>query len=138
MHQPGDSQPRPGGVNGSGRMVDPDCTADERTYALMMHLSVLGHLLIPPFAIIAPIVMWQSKKTQSPFIDDHGREAVNFQISLLLYTLIFTVIGFVTCGLGWAVGALVYVLGLVGMILAATAANRGEFFRYPMTIRMLS
>ena len=127
-----------GGVGPNGRFVYPDSTPDERTFALLMHLSVLGQWVIPPFAIIAPIVMWQMKKDESPFIDEHGREVVNFQISLLLYAAVFFVLGFVTCGVAFGLVALVYVLGLVGMILGAIASNRGESFRYPMTLRFLN
>lgn len=126
-------------VNEQGRAFDPDATSDERTYALMMHLSLLGHIVLSGFAIIAPIIMWNMKKDESPFLDDHGREALNFQISLIIYTILIVPLGILTCGLGFIVfPILLYVLGLIGMIKAATAANRGEFYRYPMNIRFIN
>lgn len=126
-------------VNEQGRAYDPDATDDERTYALIMHLSLLAHLVLTFFALLIPIIMWQVKKGESPFLDDHGREAVNFQISMIFWSIIFTVIsiplGFITCGIGFAVALVPYVIGLVGMIQACTASNRSEFYRYPMTFR---
>lgn len=128
-------------INQRGRAYDPDATSDERTYALFMHLSLLGHLAAPVFIIAVPIIMWITKRNESPFLDDHGREAVNFQISLLIYSVLFAVlaipVGFLTCGVGFSLAAFPYILGIIGMIQAATAANRGEFYRYPMTLRFV-
>jgi len=126
-------------INPRGRAFDPDATDDERTYALLIHLSLLAHAVAMLFAFAIPVIMWQIKKDESPFLDDHGREAVNFQISLLIWTIIFTGIsvplGFITCGIGWGASVIPAVIGLIGMIQAAIAANRGEFYRYPMTFR---
>jgi uncharacterized protein len=124
-------------INERGRAFDPDVTSDERTYALMMHLSLLAHIVLTGFAIIVPIIMWNMKKDESPFLDDHGREAVNFQISLIIYSIIWIPIGILTCGIGFILVLLPYILGIVGMIQAAAAANRGEFYRYPMTFRFI-
>lgn len=126
-------------VNEQGRAFDPDATSDERTFALLMHLSLLGHIVLSGLAIIAPIIMWNIKKNDSPFLDDHGREALNFQITLIIYTILIVPAGILTCGLGFIVFPIgLYVLALIGMIKAATAANRGEFYRYPMTIRFIN
>lgn len=124
-------------VNARGRAYDPDATDDERTYALFMHLTLMGHVVLSLLAIIAPIIMWQIKKDQSPFLDDHGREAVNFQISLVILSILLIPIGILTCSAGFFLYIPLYVLALIGMIQAAQAANRGEFYRYPMTFRLV-
>jgi uncharacterized protein len=132
-------------VNEQGRAFDPDATTDERTYALCIHLTLLGHLILTVFVIIVPIVMWLSKKEDSPFIDDHGREVINFQITLIIYSILFAIIfaiiaiplGLLTFSVGLALAFFPYILGLVGMVQASMAANRGEFYRYPMNIRFL-
>lgn len=132
-------------VNERGRAYDPDTTDDERTYALMLHLSLLAHVVLTFIAILIPIIMWQVKKNDSPFLDDHGREAVNFQISLIIWSIalpiIAALVGVITCGVGLILlipaALLPYIVGVVGMIQAAQAANRGEFFRYPMTFRFV-
>lgn len=133
-------------VNERGRAVAAHVTDDEKTWSLIMHLTLLGHLVVPYFAIIAPIVMWMNKKNESQYIDDHGREAINFQISVLIYSIVLPIvaglIGVITCGVGMLLlipaAFLPYILGLIGMVMAAMAAGRGEFFRYPMTIRFLT
>jgi len=124
-------------VNERGRAYDPDATDDERTYALFMHLTLLGHVVLSLLAIIAPVIMWQIKKEQSPFLDDHGREAVNFQLSLIILSILLIPIGILTCSAGFFLYIPLYILALVGMIQASIAANRGEFYRYPMTFRFV-
>lgn len=121
----------------SPRAVDPDATPDHRTYAGFIHLASLANLALPLAGVIAPLIMWLVKRDQSPFIDDHGKEAVNFQITLLLYSLAVTVAGFITCGLGFFLGFLPLALWILGLIQATMAANRGEFYRYPMTLRLI-
>jgi len=123
-------------VKGKGRFVDAQAQEWERTYAMFTHLALLTfHIIVP----LAPtIVLWLIKRDKSPFIDDHGREAINFQITLLIYGLATLAIGFVTCGVGFVLWVPVYMLGIAGMILAAVAANKGQYYRYPMTIRFLS
>ena len=133
-------------VNDRGRCFDPSVSDDHRTYALLTHLTLLAHSVIPYISIAIAIAMWQIKKKDSPFVDDHGREAVNFQLSLILYSFalpaIAAIIGVLTLGVGFLLMlpaiALPFVLGLVGMVMGVIAANRGEYFRYPMTIRFIS
>lgn len=118
----------------NGRVVDAHAEEWERTYALFTHLSLLTvHILIP---VIPALVMWLIKRDRSPFIDDHGREAVNFQISLTLYAIVGSLLIF-ACGIGILVVLATYILGIVGMIMAAVAASRGEYFRYPACIRFI-
>ena len=118
------------------RFVDQGATPDERTYALFNHLTlVLFHLGVP---LAAAIIMWIAKRKQSPFLDDHGREAVNFQISLLIYAIALVPLGLLTCTIGWLLYLPLYALAIYGCIMASIAANRGEYYRYPATIRLLS
>ena len=127
------------------RLREPEVTDDQRSLALITHLTLLGHIVVPVAAIVAPIVIWQVQRKASPFMDDHGREAVNFQISMMIYSVILPVIagviGALTCGVGLVLlipaVLLPYVLGCIGMILASMAANRGEYYRYPMNIRLI-
>jgi uncharacterized Tic20 family protein len=113
--------------------VDDQAQEWERTYAMCLHLSLLTvHVVMP---VIPALVMWLIKRDRSPFVDDHGREAINFQLSLVIYFVASIVLFF--CGIGVVIAMAVYVLGIVGMILGAVAAQRGEYFRYPATIRFL-
>lgn len=134
-----DSGVREPPVNERGRAFDPDTTADERSYAMFMHLTLLLNLtgVGGPISFIAVLIMWLIKKDESPFLDDHGREAVNFQISLFVWGVIFFIAIFFTCGASALLILAIPVLGAVGMVLAAISANKGEFYRYPMTMRFM-
>jgi uncharacterized Tic20 family protein len=118
------------------RVVDAQAQEWERTYAMFTHLSLLTfHVMLP---VIPALVLWLVKRERSPFVDDHGREAVNYQISLVLYALLVVpIVALMTCGIGAVLVIPVYVLAVVGMIKAAIAANKGEYFRYPACIRFL-
>ena len=115
------------------RLVDPDARESERNYALVTHLSLLAmHATFIP--ILGPI-LWYIRRSDTPFLDDHGREAVNFQISILIYMLISIVLTPVLIGFPMVIG--VYVLAIIGCVRGAMASHRGQFFRYPMCIRLL-
>lgn len=124
-------------VNGRGRCFDAGVTDDEKTWAMLAHLSLLAHLVLPGVAIIAPIVIYAVKRDGSPYVEDHAREALNFQITLILYHLIAIPLAIITCGIGGLLVVVAYVLGLIGMVMATLAANRCEFYRYPMTFRLV-
>ncbi|MCA9307494.1 MAG: DUF4870 domain-containing protein [Phycisphaerales bacterium] len=129
------------------RFVDDRATADERTYTIFQHLVGMANMVsgVPLIGLIATLIMWQVKKSQSPYLDDHGREAMNFQISLLIYTIagsiVIAILGVITLGVGLLLfplgGVFLIVIQLIGCIRGAMAANRGEYYRYPMTIRVL-
>jgi len=117
----------------------PHPTEQERNWAMLTHL-LPGVLVVAtplPGAVIAP-VMWLLKKDDSPFIDDHGREATNFWISVLLYSIIILPLATaITCGVGVILYIPLLILVVIGVIKATIAAKRGEFYRYPATIRLL-
>ncbi|MFM9995887.1 MAG: DUF4870 domain-containing protein [Phycisphaerales bacterium] len=117
----------------TGRVVDPHATPSERTYATFQHLTLVLLHFIP---VIPALVMWRLRAQESPFLDDHGKEAVNFQISLVIYFVVAAVLAVIV--VGFLLMAVVWVLGIVGCIMGAVAANRGEYFRYPMSLRLIA
>ncbi len=108
---------------------------EERTWAMLCHLSaLLGHFI--PFGnIVAPLLLWQIKKNESDYVDYHGKEALNFQITLSIYLFISAILVFVAIGF-LMVGALL-IFNLVIVIIAGVRANEGEYFCYPMNIRFI-
>lgn len=141
-------RPAPANADETSRYVDPDAAAAERTYALFTHLVGLLSLTtagIPFLGLIGTGIMWAIKRAESPFLDDHGRQAVNFQISLLIYYVVggfvLVVFGIVTFGIGailLPVAMLGFVaLSIIGSVRGAMASHRGEYYRYPMTIQFL-
>lgn len=145
------AMPNPAAQPRADRYRDDLATPDERTYATFQNLVGLANLAsgIPLIGLIATLIMWQIKKAQSPFLDDHGREAMNFQISLVIYSvggiIAAVLFGIITIGIGFVFFPFLAVLGtaalviiqLIGCIRGAIAANRGEYYRYPMTIRVI-
>lgn len=117
-------------------------TPDERTWATFMHIGgIVGYFVIGPLAPLIPLVMWLMKKETSGYLDDHGREALNFSISVLIWSALFGLFTLVTLGLGIFV---VFPASVIGVVLVAiwtirgaTAANRGDFYRYPMCFRLI-
>lgn len=114
-------------------MSAPETTQGERNIALACHLLMLAGTILP---VVPSLILWLVKKHESAFIDDHGKETVNFQISLIVYLLIGAVLT-PACGIGLVIIGVVYVIALVTMILAAIAANQGRFYRYPMCFRII-
>ncbi len=110
--------------------------SDAFQWAMFCHLGAFAHFIGIPFAgLIAPIVLWQMKKDVHPFVDEQGKESVNFQLSVLLAVVICIPLCFVC--VGFILLAAVAVCNIVFVILAALAANKGEHYRYPISIRFI-
>ena len=108
---------------------------DERTWATFAHLSALMGILLPVLTIIGPLAIWLLKKNKMPFVDEQGKEAVNFQLTMLIGFLIciplmFIVVGFVLAGI-------LVMLDIIFIIVAATKANQGVHYRYPFSMRII-
>jgi uncharacterized Tic20 family protein len=108
---------------------------EEKIYAMFCHLGALSGFFAPFGNIIVPLILWLTKRESSSFVDMHGKEAVNFQISLMLYSLVSAVLIFVLVGIFLLAGLCVF--DLVTVIVGALKAKNGESFRYPLTIRFI-
>ena len=106
-----------------------------RQWGLILHLSLLANLVLPPAGLIVPIVIWQLKKDELPGIDAHGKNAVNWIISLVIYLAVSFVLAFVI--IGFLLLLVLGVLSVVFPIIAAIKANNGEVWKYPLTISFL-
>lgn len=117
--------------------ADEGIPSEARTYATFNHVVPLIAHLGGPFLVplIAAVVMWQIKKDENPFLDDHGRESTNFQLSLLVYAVLIIPLAIITCGLAAWLALPLFILNIIGCVLAARAAHQGNYYRYPMSIR---
>jgi uncharacterized protein len=110
---------------------------DERMWGMFCHLSALaGYNILPGIGfVIGPLIIWTLKKKDFPFIDEQGKEALNFQISMMIYMfasaiLILLLIGFLLLiSLG--------IFQLIMIVIASIKANNGEQFKYPLSIRFI-
>ncbi len=118
--------------------IQTDATADERTWATFQHLGgLIAWFIIGPFCFLVPLVMWLVKKEDSSYLDDHGREALNFELSILLYGILLIPISIITLGIGAVLYVPWAIVGIVAPICGAVAANKGRFYRYPMCVRFV-
>jgi uncharacterized Tic20 family protein len=112
-----------------------DISQDEKTWGMLAHLSTLVGLIIPFGTVLGPLVVWLIKKDTMPFVADQGKEALNFNITALIAGIISFLLTFVLIGL--VLLPLVGLAWLVLTIMAALAANKGEAYRYPWTLRLV-
>lgn len=116
----------------SGAPIDKDA----RLWAMLCHLSaLLGFTCIPFANLIAPLVIWMVKRETHPFVDDQGKEAVNFQILLSVIGIVIFILSF--AGIGIFLGPILGIVLLVFAILAGVKANSGEYYRYPFNWRLV-
>jgi len=104
-------------------------TSEERTMAMLCHLLAIFTW------VLAPLIIWLLKKEESSFIDDQGKEALNFQITIAIAYAVGVVLSCI--GVGFLLILAVWVVDIVFCILATVAANRGERYRYPLSIRLV-
>ena len=108
---------------------------EERQWAMFAHLSALSGVVIPFGNIIGPLVVWQVKKDTLPFAADQGKEALNFNITMLIAAFIGFLLTFILIGL--VLLPLIGIAWLVFTILAGIKANEGVAYRYPYALRLI-
>jgi uncharacterized Tic20 family protein len=106
-----------------------------RTYGMLCHLLAFAGFFVPFGNIIGPLVMWLVKKDEMPFVDDQGKEVLNFQISMTIYTFVALLLCLILIGIPLLLALLI--ADLVLTIIGAIRANSGEWYRYPFTIRFI-
>ena len=109
---------------------------DARKWASLCHIIALVGLIGNGVGfVLGPLVVWLIKRDDDPFIDEQGKEALNFQITMFIAALVSLLLTVVVIGL-----FLVIAVGLVMVIfpiIAAVKTSNGEHFRYPFTIRFI-
>ena len=93
------------------------------------------HLSGIVFGFLGPLVLWLIKKEEYPLVNDQGKEALNFQVNVLVY-LVISVVSIPFC-VGFVLLPAVVIYAVVMAILATMKANQGICYRYPLTIRLI-
>lgn len=122
-------------------------SAEARQWAMFAHLSALvGGILTAGWAgsigcFIGPLIIWMVKKDTMPFVDDQGKESLNFNITVAIIFFVLWALTFMTLFVGIILtGPIMVVVGLAWLVLtiiAAIKANQGERYRYPLTLRLV-
>lgn len=103
---------------------------DARMWGMFAHLAGFGGIVVPALgAVLGPLIIWLIKKDQYPFVDDQGKEALNFQITMLIYGFVSALLWIVCIG-AFLTGALA-IVDIVFIIIATIKANDGIRYRYP-------
>ncbi len=129
-----------------------------RTWGMACHLFAIIGFIVPSASVLAPLVVWLVQKAKHPFIDEQGKESVNFQFSMLIYTtsllIMFAGFGLILVqifresyitilvlslyiSISIVVGVTISIFGLIVTLVAATKAYNGQFYRYPFNLRLL-
>ena len=106
---------------------------EERTWAILAHVLPLLSL-----GFVPPLVLWLVFRGRGPFLEHHAKESLNFQLASLLALVVSGVLVVVTFGLASPVLFGLLVVWVVLGVLAAVAASRWEWYRYPLTIRFIA
>jgi len=138
---------------------------NQNTNAFLIHISAFAGFIFPFGQIITPLIAWQTLKDRSPFLDEQGKEAINFNLSYTLYAFILSIAliplffrSFFTnfnsfnnfqlnldlstnnlfsiMGLG-SISVILYLVGISLIIIAALKAKEGESYKYPFTIKFI-
>ena len=105
--------------------------------AMLCHLlSYAGFIVaVPGASIIAPLILWAVKKDSMPFVNDQGKEAINFNITVSLIAVLCTLTFWLILPLILLIG--VAIAAVVLVIIAAIQANEGKAYRYPFILRLV-
>ena len=138
---------------------------NQNTNAFLIHISAFAGFVFPFGQIITPLIAWQTLKDRSTFLDEQGKEAINFNLSYTLYAFILSIVliplffrSFFTnfnsfnnfqlnldlstnnlfsiMGLG-SISVILYLVGISLIIIAALKAKEGESYKYPFTIKFI-
>lgn len=114
----------------------PAVEAQERTWAALTHAATFTAYVTGGVGlIVGPLVMWLIKKDQMPFVDVHGKQAVNFNLSMLIYLIVAAISIFAF--IGFVLFPALLIFHLVVSIIAAVKASNGEYYSYPLAIRFI-
>lgn len=103
-------------------------SSDEKTMGMLCHLSGL-------FTIFGPLIIWLIKKDESKFIDENGKQALNFQISIFIYSIIASILIVILIGIPLLIA--IGIFDLIMIIIASIKAADGQVFQYPLSIQIL-
>lgn len=135
-------QDTPSSFNLPERTTDPNRQA--ANWGMFCHLSALAVCVVFPFNgliffpfghLLGPLVIWLLKRDEYPFVDQQGKESLNFQISMTLYALLASLLIVILIGI-FLLG-LLCLMDITLVIVAAVKASNGEAYRYPFTIRFI-
>ena len=124
-----------------GTPETPAVQSDERTWALIGHLSAFSAFITGIGCLLGPLIVWLVKRDTLPFAGEQAKEALNFNITVAIAFVGLWILTFITFGIGIILtiplGLLLFVGWVVLTIIAAIKANEGVAYRYPFALRLV-
>lgn len=135
-----DNQPEQGPQAMSDRSTPPEISGgsmskNEQNMGMLCHILALAGFFMPFGNVVGPLVIWMVKREEMPFVESQGKESLNFQISVTIYSIVAAVSLFVL--IGFILLPAVIIFDLVCVILASIEAANGKPYRYPFCIRFI-
>jgi uncharacterized Tic20 family protein len=104
---------------------------------VLAHASALAGFLVPWAGhIVGPLVVWLAKRADSSEADAHGKESINFQLSMLIWNALAGILCLILIGIPMLI--VLHILNVIFVIVASIQASEGKLYRYPLTIRLIS
>ena len=113
----------------------PTPSYEARQGAMLCHFAAFLGFVFPFGSVIGPLILWQLKKEKDAFIDDQGKEALNFQITVAIAWIVSMVLAFAV--IGFFLMIVLVIATLVLTIIGGIKANQGVAYRYPLTWRLV-
>ena len=109
---------------------------EDRQFLMLIHISQLAGLIIPSAgSIIVPLVMWISKKDEIFDLDRHGKDIINFQLSMFIWGAISLILVFIL--IGWIPLIIVGLISIIYPVINALRVSEGRPYHYPLTFKFL-
>ena len=115
--------------------IESQPTKDERTWGMLCHFSAFFGFIFPLGNILAPLIIWLIKKEEMPFVEDQGKEVLNFQISMTIYLICSAFLCIILIGIPILIG--LFIFDFIITIISAISANDGKSYRYPINLRLI-
>jgi len=118
-------------------IATPVSSSDIRIWCVLAHATALVGFLVPVAGhLVGPLIVWLAKRHDSPEIDAHGKESMNFQISMLIWNVITAILCLVLIGIPILI--LLHLLNIIFVIVASIQASEGKLYHYPLAIRLIN
>ncbi|HEC04728.1 MAG TPA: DUF4870 domain-containing protein [Thiothrix sp.] len=109
---------------------------DDKKWGMVAHLSALAGIIFPLGIVLGPLIVWLLKRNEGKFIDDQAKEALNFQITVVIISFVLVVLAAAFKPF-MILAAIVGIAGLIFAVIAGLKAKEGEKYRYPFSFRFI-
>jgi uncharacterized Tic20 family protein len=108
---------------------------DERMWGMLCHISAFAFFVFPFGNIVGPLIIWLIKKEDYAFVNEQGKEALNFQISVTIYALAALLLSIILIGIPILIA--LFFFDFILVVVASVKANDGYHYKYPLSLQLI-